>query len=155
MDFNEANNVLARVKREYRAWEKLEELITFCVDLDQKKAQLGQEILALQEERDKAAELYKIQEGRVAEVELLVKVTEESAREAVREINAEYAAKKDALIGELETSTAWMKEDLDKLVAKINDHKLILRDLEDQIKHEESRLAEVRRSYEDFKKGLN
>jgi hypothetical protein len=154
MDFNEANNILKRIKREYRAFEDLGDLIQYCIELEGSKASHLAELAELKKLTDKAKADYDIHKDRLVRIKAEMFASQKTLVERLAEADNQIKNKKEAVEARMlveEDKADARKQDLDALIkAKEVAYIHICQKVDEVTKQHEAAVAK----YNEFKRNL-
>lgn len=154
MDFNEANNILKRIKREYKAFMDLEDLIQFCSGLVQKRSGLEKEISDLAGLKAEGKKAVAEMEGHLSALLVSGKKAEADHLAKVKVLEDDYAGRMGRLHTEYESESLRLIKDLQSIKARISGASKSFEDIQGAIREGQSRLDGIRAQYEEFKRSL-
>jgi hypothetical protein len=154
MDFNEANNILKRIKREYKAFEDLGDLIQYCIELEGSKNSRLADLADLKIAKDRAVEAADQATANLKEVTEQLNQADESHKKRVLDLNRKWQDRKnelDAKLAEAEVKAAAMIKELDDRIAiKRADYAQVAKDVDEAKQKYEAAVAQ----YNEFKRNL-
>jgi len=154
MNFNEANNILKRIKREYKAFEEMEALIQFCVGIDQEKMAAEQGLVELLDKKREAEAQFDAANRRLMEVQKAFAKTDEEFKKMVESLKAAYADKEKELQAAYDQAEVEGEKRLAEIHRDIDLAKEELAEVTIRRDKAEAQYEKTVAKYEDFKRNL-